>query len=206
MGRLIVEYAFGDVYALDGLNMQEKEIVAVAQLTALGIIPQLKVHLHSILNVGVAPEEVKEILLQMAVYCGFPKSLNALFALKEILASSEQLAASSPADEFDRHNRGACSLNALHPGQTEVLKEQYGDFLPQMSEWTVDFAFGDIYSRPGLCSYKRQLATVAALSALGNASSQLKFHLGGALKAGITEEALKTMEMLTTVYSEAVSK
>jgi 4-carboxymuconolactone decarboxylase len=57
----------------------------VAALTALGnAAPQLKVHIHGALNVGCSREEVVEVIMQMAVYAGFPTALNGLFLAKEV--------------------------------------------------------------------------------------------------------------------------
>jgi 4-carboxymuconolactone decarboxylase len=68
------------------LDVKSREIATVAALTALGNCkPQLKVHLSAALNVGCSEEEVKEVLLQMSVYAGFPAALNAMFAFKEVL-------------------------------------------------------------------------------------------------------------------------
>ncbi|MGE4505647.1 MAG: carboxymuconolactone decarboxylase family protein [Desulfovibrionaceae bacterium] len=85
MGRYIAEFAFGDVYSRPGLGLREREIATVAALTALGSAqPQLKVHVHGALNVGVTRTEVLEIILQMAVYAGFPAALNALFTTEAV--------------------------------------------------------------------------------------------------------------------------
>ena len=82
----IIEFAFGDIYSRPGLTLKEREIAVVAALTALGNArPQLKVHLHAALNVGCTQEEVKEVIMMMAVYAGFPAALNGLFALKEVV-------------------------------------------------------------------------------------------------------------------------
>jgi 4-carboxymuconolactone decarboxylase len=79
LGRYIIEFAFGEVYARPGLTLKEREIATVAALAALGNCqPQLKVHIHGALNVGCSPQEVVEIIIQMAVYAGFPASLNAM--------------------------------------------------------------------------------------------------------------------------------
>jgi 4-carboxymuconolactone decarboxylase len=92
LARYIIEFGFGDVYARDVLSLKEREIATVAALTALGNAqPQLKVHLHGALNVGCNREEVVEVLIQMAVYAGFPAALNGIMALKEVLAEREQL-------------------------------------------------------------------------------------------------------------------
>lgn len=84
--KLTIEFPFGDVYSRPGLDWKSREITAIAALTALGnAIPQLKVHVRAALNVGCTVEEIKEIIIQVTVYAGFPASLNAMQALKEVL-------------------------------------------------------------------------------------------------------------------------
>lgn len=83
--RYLIEFAFGDIYARPGLDLKSREVATVAALTALGTAPaQLKVHLHAALNVGCAKAEILEVIMQMAVYAGFPAALNGLFLAKEV--------------------------------------------------------------------------------------------------------------------------
>lgn len=83
--RYLIEFPFGDIYSRSGLDLKSREIAVVAALTALGnATPQLKVHIHGALNVGCTREEVVEVIMQMAVYAGFPAALNGLFAAKEV--------------------------------------------------------------------------------------------------------------------------
>ena len=83
--EMLIAFPFGDVYSRPGLDLRSREIATVAALTAMGTAaPQLKVHLHGALNVGCRPEEIIEIMIQMAVYAGFPAALNGLFAAKEV--------------------------------------------------------------------------------------------------------------------------
>lgn len=82
---LLIEFPFGDVYSRPGLDLKSREIATVAALTAMGTAaPQLKVHIHGALNVGCSRREIIEIMIQMAVYAGFPAALNGLFAAKEV--------------------------------------------------------------------------------------------------------------------------
>ncbi len=82
---LLIEFPFGDVYSRPGLDLKSSEIATVAALTAMGTAkPQLKVHVHGALNVGCSPKEIIEVIIQMAVYAGFPAALNGLFAAKEV--------------------------------------------------------------------------------------------------------------------------
>jgi 4-carboxymuconolactone decarboxylase len=85
LARYLVEFPFGDVYSRPGLDLKSREIATVAALTALGnALPQLKVHINGALNVGCTREEIIEVIIQMAVYAGFPAALNGIFAAKEV--------------------------------------------------------------------------------------------------------------------------
>lgn len=90
LGRYIIEFGFGDVYSRGVLKLKEREIATVAALAALGNAqPQLKVHLHGALNVGCSREELVEVLIQMAVYAGFPAALNGIAALQQVLSERD---------------------------------------------------------------------------------------------------------------------
>lgn len=83
----VFEFPFGDIYSRPGLDLRAREIATIAALAALGnAAPQLKVHIEAGLNVGLSREEIVEIMIQMAVYAGFPAALNGLFAAKEVFS------------------------------------------------------------------------------------------------------------------------
>ena len=85
LGEHIIAYAFGDIYARPGLTHQQRQLVTLGALAALGgAEPQLEVHVHASLNVGLTPDEIVEALLHSSVYCGFPRALNAMFAAKRV--------------------------------------------------------------------------------------------------------------------------
>lgn len=87
--RYLVEFPFGDIYARKELGLRERELATVAALCALGnALPQLRVHVHAALHVGCKPAEVVEVVMQMAVYAGFPAALNGLSVVREVFAES----------------------------------------------------------------------------------------------------------------------
>ncbi|MEO5661558.1 MAG: carboxymuconolactone decarboxylase family protein [Polaromonas sp.] len=89
--RLLIEFPFGDIYSRPGLDLKTRELAVVAALSALGnAAPQLKVHINGALNVGASREEVVEVIMQMAVYAGFPAALNGLFAAKEAFTHRDE--------------------------------------------------------------------------------------------------------------------
>ena len=85
--ELLFEFPFGDIYAREGLSLRDRELATVAALSAMGTAPkQLGVHVHGALNVGVTREEIVEVMMQMAVYAGFPAALNALAVARDVFA------------------------------------------------------------------------------------------------------------------------
>ncbi|MGV8953649.1 MAG: carboxymuconolactone decarboxylase family protein [Cypionkella sp.] len=87
LARYVIEFAFGDVYSRPGLDLRAREIATIAALTAMGNArPQLKVHIHAGINVGLSQQEVVETIMQMAVYAGFPAALNGIAAAKYVFA------------------------------------------------------------------------------------------------------------------------
>lgn len=99
----LLEFPFGDIYSRPGLSLRDREIATVAALTAMGnAAPQLQVHIGAALNVGVTREEIVEIIMQMAVYAGFPAALNGLTAVKSVFGNHEGNDAGSPADKLNQ--------------------------------------------------------------------------------------------------------
>jgi len=85
LGEWIVDFAYGDVFSRPGVALCTRELATISALTALGNAqPQLKVHIEGALNVGCNPEEIIEIIIQMAVYAGFPSALNGISAAREV--------------------------------------------------------------------------------------------------------------------------
>ncbi|HAL39549.1 MAG TPA: 4-carboxymuconolactone decarboxylase [Polaromonas sp.] len=83
--RYLIEFPFGDIYSRPNLDLKSREIAVVATMLAMGnAAPQLKVHVCGALNVGCSRDEIVEVMMQKAVYAGFPVALNGLFAAQEV--------------------------------------------------------------------------------------------------------------------------
>jgi 4-carboxymuconolactone decarboxylase len=88
LARYIVEFGFGDIYSRPGLDLKTRELATVAALVAMGTAePQLKIHIGGALNVGATKDEIVEIVIQMALYAGFPAAINGVAALREVLSA-----------------------------------------------------------------------------------------------------------------------
>jgi 4-carboxymuconolactone decarboxylase len=88
--RYVVEFPFGDIYSRPGLDLKSREIATIAALAAMGNArPQLEVHIAAALNVGCTRQEIVEVMMQMAVYAGFPAALNGLFAAQDVFRNHD---------------------------------------------------------------------------------------------------------------------
>ncbi|ATZ64421.1 carboxymuconolactone decarboxylase family protein [Acinetobacter bereziniae] len=209
LGTYIIEYAFGDVYSRTGLDLKSKEIAVVAALTAMGNAqPQLKVHINGALNTGTSINELKEVILQMSGYSGFPSSINAMNILKDVLVERKKQGihdeigkTASKINHVDRLKLGEDELSQLDSQQVDRLKTAYAEFSPELLKFILEYGYADIYARDNLSKQYRQIATIAALTALGTAQPQLKFHIHAGLNIGLSETEIKEIMLLMSVYS-----
>ncbi|MYQ78372.1 MULTISPECIES: carboxymuconolactone decarboxylase family protein [unclassified Streptomyces] len=107
----------------------------------------------------------------------------------------------STEQQNDRYERGYAALSEVADGAQDAVLDGLADIAPHMGRYIVEFGFGDIYTRPGLTRRQRQLSTVAALAAMGNAAPQLRFHIGGALNVGCTRQEIVEVLIHVCVYA-----
>ena len=101
----------------------------------------------------------------------------------------------------NRYGRGKELLAQIAPDQERVLRETFDTINPDITRYVVEFGYGDIYARGILPIRSRQVATIAALAAKGTAPSQLRFHIGGGLRAGLSEAEIVEIMLLVSVYA-----
>lgn len=210
LSRYIVEYAFGDIYSRSGLDLKSTEIAVVAALTAVGnAVPQLKVHLNGALNVGCTINEIKDVILQMSSYSGFPTCINAMNTFRAVLTERQnqgyedclgEESTNKKLDNTEKYEVGVKELSKLDPMQVEKLEKEYKDFCPDLVYLVIN-SYAEVFSRNTLDIKYRQIATIAALAALGNAQAQLTFHINAGLNIGITADEIKEIMILLTVFS-----
>ena len=104
-------------------------------------------------------------------------------------------------DPNDRYQRGLAKLREIDGEGGVKVVDGLADIAPDFARYLLEFPFGDIYSRPGLDLRSREIAVVAALTALGNAAPQLKVHIQGALNVGVTREEVVETIMQMAVYA-----
>lgn len=107
----------------------------------------------------------------------------------------------SKQDTLTRYKRGLAKLKQIDGEAGEKVIESLESIAPDLARYVIEYPFGDIYSRPGLDLKSREIATVAALTAMGNAKPQLKVHINAALNVGCTKEEIVEIIMQMSVYA-----
>ncbi len=164
---------------------------------AAGDIDRLKPALEQGLAAGLSVNEVKEVLVQLYAYAGFPRSLNALGALMQVLEARQQRGIADGVGNLPSRAapQGEALLAAGSANQTKLsggpVKGALFDFAPAIDEYLKTHLFGDIFERDNLDWQSRELATVGMLSALAGAESQLQSHMRISMNVGLTEAQLR---------------
>lgn len=104
-------------------------------------------------------------------------------------------------NDESRYQRGLAKLKEIDGEAGERVVESLAGIASDFARYLVEFPFGDIYSRPGLDLKSREIAVVAALTALGNAAPQLKVHVHGALNVGASRTEIVETIMQMAVYA-----
>jgi len=201
--RIILAALFVVALQTKGQNMalttKQQALVAIAANEAKGNIEELKAALNEGLEQGLTVSEAKEALSQLYAYTGFPRSLNALGALQQVI--KERTKAGLRLEEGREADPLPKEYDALSQG-TEVQTQLCGGqpftytFAPQTDYYLKAHLFGDIFARNNLTFADREVVTVSAISAIPGCEPQLQAHVSGARNMGVSDEALKEMPAL----------
>ena len=178
-----------------GLTIQQQAIIPIAAFAANGDTEKLKSALEDGLSAGLSVNEIKEVLIQLYAYAGFPRSLSALNVFLDLLDTRKAAGITDkvgpaphelPADA-DRRAIGTKIQTELvgHPVTGRIY-----EFAPAMDTFLKEHLFCDIFSRGVLSWQDRELATISVLAALP-APAQLASHLRVCRNIGMTETQLK---------------
>lgn len=186
------------------------EFAPIAALAATGDIPALKQALNKGLDDGLAINPIKEILVQVYAYAGFPRSLNALAAFSQVLKAREAKGIHDPMGPEAKPLPIDQSLEVGTKIQTEVVGRPVTgglmDFAPAIDQYLKAHLFGDIFARDNVSYKEREIATVGMLAAMTGTESQLNAHFHIAMNTGLTEAQLrKTLAALKTEVSVDVA-
>ena len=210
LGSLAFLTGAGEIWSREQLSRRDRSLVVITFLTALGRDLELQQHVVGGLNHGLTREEVDEIMVQLGPYIGLPSALAGAGVVARAFAAldgePERSAPPAPAEDRDRAARRRDGLAVLQtllglPEGTDMAPigdstvEQLGD----MGDFVVEYAFGDVWSRPALSRRDRSLIVISALAAQAM-EHELGIHLGGALNHGVTATEIEEVMLTLVVY------
>lgn len=192
----------------EDLNAKQQSIVTIAAFTAKGNMKKLKTALNEGLDAGLTVNEIKEILVQLYAYTGFPRSLNSINTFMGVM---EERGEKGIKDKIGRQASPLPTNKSSIELGTEIQTRLAGmlvtgtiyTFAPTINQFLKGHLFGDIFGRDNLDFQSREIATISALSAMKGVSSQLQAHFNIGLNTGLTEAQMK---ILISVLKAKVSK
>lgn len=180
----------------EGLNARQQNIVTIAAFTARGDLTKLKTALNEGLDAGLTINEIKEVLVQMYAYCGFPRSLNGINTFMGVI---EERKGKGIKDETGKEanplpaNKSSITLGTEN--QTRLAGRPVAgpiyDFAPSIDQFLKGHLFGDIFGRDNLDWQSREIATISALAGMEGVNSQLQSHFTIGFNVGLTEAQMR---------------
>jgi 4-carboxymuconolactone decarboxylase len=194
------------------LDTRQQAIISVSSFTAKGDLAQLQKSLNDGLNAGLSINEIKEILVHLYAYCGFPRSIRGLQTFMTVLDERKAkgindvkgAAPSAINNEASKYERGKKILEELTRAPQQGPLTGYSAFAPAIDTFLKEHLFADIFERDVLTYAQRELVTISVLSTIGNVEPMLQGHLSISLSVGLTPEQLK--EFVSIIKSTAGKK
>lgn len=192
----------------EGLSAKQESIIPIAAFTARGDLRKLKPALGDGLDAGLTINEIKEILVQMYAYAGFPRSLNGIDTFMGVLEERKQKGIRDvPGKEPSPIPANRSSIERGTEIQTRLMGAPatgtYIAFAPAIDAFLKGHLFGDIFGRDNLDFQTRELATISALASMEGVNPQLRGHVNVGLNTGLSEAQLRG---LTTVLETRVGR
>lgn len=181
------------------LSPGEQSIISIAALTAKGDLSNLKTAQNVGLEAGLSINQIKEVLVHLYAYCGFPRSIRGLQTFMEVLNERKAKgitdgmgAEASPIQEDrSKYERGKRVLGELTKSPQDRPLSGYSAFAPVIDTFLKEHLFADIFERDVLTYSERELVTISVISSIGGAEPMLKSHLDICLNVGLTPEKLR---------------
>lgn len=180
------------------LTTKQQSVIQIAALTARCELQALKPALNKGLDAGLTVNEIKEVIVHLYAYCGFPRSIRGLQTFMEVLDERKAKgindvlgAEASPIlGRKPKYERGKKVLSELTKVPQDRPLPGYSAFAPVIDTFLKEHLFTDIFERDILTYAERELATISVLSAIGSAEPMLLSHLSICLNVGLTPEQL----------------
>jgi alkylhydroperoxidase/carboxymuconolactone decarboxylase family protein YurZ len=193
------------------LAPKQQSLVVIASLTAKGDLQKLQSALSQGLEAGLTVNEIKEVLVHLYAYCGFPRSIRGLQTFMTVLDERKKKGitdkigpeASPITSREPKYERGKKVLEQLS-GRPEIgPKQGYAAFSPEIEKFLKEHLFADLFERDVLSYADRELTTISVLTSIGGVEPMLQSHLGICLHVGLTEPQLQqTLSLIETAVGK----
>lgn len=194
------------------LRTKQQSIVLISALTAKGDLPKLQPALHSGLDAGLTINEIKEVLVHLYAYCGFPRSIQGLNTFIAVLDKRKKKGirdqvgkeATPIASDESKYERGKKVLGTLTGQPQTGPPTGYSAFSPEIDVFLKEHLFADIFGRDVLSYADRELTTIAVLVSIGGVEPMLQSHMGIGLRVGLAESQLRqVLSLIETNVGQA---
>jgi 4-carboxymuconolactone decarboxylase len=181
------------------LSAKQQSIVTISAFTAKGDLPKLNKAIGGGLDAGLTVNEIKEVLVQLYAYTGFPRSLNGINTLMSMLEERKKKGikdevgreATPIAKTGNKYERGKKNLEKLTGRLEPEQRTGYSAFSPEIDVFLKEHLFADIFERDVLGFTDREITTISALISLDGVEPQLRSHMGIGFNVGLTESHQK---------------
>jgi 4-carboxymuconolactone decarboxylase len=203
MARLTVDFAYGEVLGRDGVDLVTRQCCTIAMLLGNGsALPQLKFHLHGLLNVGGRLSIAADLLVLSTAMAGFPAAIGSIGVFREVLEEREQdYRPDDPTAEHDRRSAGIAAMRRILGEASVGPTPDMASYASRFAKLSNDFEFGDVIGRSSLDDPVLRLAMIAMLAAAGGRADELGAHMSGALASGISREIMSEVLIQLSVYA-----
>ena len=203
--RIVDEALWGSVWTRPGLDMERRCMITVAALTALGQMPLLRRNIERALNLGVIPDQIVEVIIQMTFLVGIPSVESAMKMTKDIFEENGIEFTPTRAYNTDR------TVEELHQNGLRIYDEEMGEppLYPvddpdslenELQRFIEEYHWGAIHARPGLDSKTRALCSLSAMTVQGQYDRQIRRLIEGALHVGASPQEINEVFFQLVFY------
>lgn len=211
MAVMVTTSANAQTNAEQNLDSKQQAIVRISALTGKGDLEKLKTELNAGLEAGLTVNQIKEVIVHVYAYAGFPRSIRGLQTFMAVLEERKTKgihdvmgAEASPIkDERSKYDRGKAILDSLLGAPQTGPQTGYSAFAPVIEVFLKEHLFADIFERDVLSYVQRELVTISVLAGVGGVEPMLQSHLKICLNVGLTAEQL---QQFVGIIKESVGK
>ena len=201
LAMMVIIAAISEAQHMDknqSLSAKQQGIITIAAFTANGNLERLKPALNEGLDAGLTVNEIKEILVQLYAYTGFPRSLNGLNTFMGVMEERQKKGIKDVVGkEASPLPANKSSIELGTEIQTRLVGKPVSGavytFAPAIDQFLKGHLFGDIFGRDNLDFQNREIATISALASMDGVNPQLQAHFNVGLNTGLTEAQMRSL-------------